>query len=445
MGAPELVKLHTVASNFVASGDRRGVLRKVLDRAGPSVLKDVLTQAVDSKRPRPRTAVAMALGDLPFIPELAVELCAHHLERMEEKHESDPSAELSAWGVGFLLDAAVETLIRAPDVAAPLVDPIERWIRYVSTHRDCDLGRVDSLRGKAQPTWGLSHHMNKGVSGGDWHCVAARPGRVTRPILLYLLSGLRRAPRGAPSDEAVTQMCADALGVFRQDIRWRGDQMNLDRPTKREHEVMNHSLSWGRALLLLSEITGDAEDRGLVEGLAAFFKGSLIREASGLPAWAYHPSFDDRFHSFPSRIWKSNHDIGFVVDCHARGVAFDDDDLRLYARVFKEVVLAPGHVNASISGEVIDPLAYWVDGETFGSALCGWNLLSGVAPEIEPMIARAIVGNPSFTPMFWFSSSRSIAAYARRPDAEALRPAFPFTEELYVLNRKLSTSPSRTA
>jgi hypothetical protein len=445
MQAPDLIKLHNVAADFAATGERREVLKERLRKLPSSPLKDALAAALASHRPKSRAAVAMALADLPFIPEIAVTFCLHALERMEDKHRTDPPAELGAWGLGHLLDAAVETLIRAPEAAEPLIAPIERWIAYLATHRDCDIkGRVDTLRGRAQPTWGLSHHLNKGVPGGDWHCVAARPGRVVRPVLLYLLSGLRQPAPGALSDDGVIQMCDEALGVFREDIRWQGDRMNLDRPTKNEHEVMNHSLSWGRALLYLSELTGDSEDRRSVEGLAAFFKSNLIPEPGGLPSWAYHPSFDNVRHSFPSRIWKANHDITFAVDCHSLGVGFSEDDLRLYARVFKEVVLAPGYVNATTSSEVIEPLTYWEGDGNYGSALCGWNALGGIAPEIEPMIARTIAAQPSFASAFWFSSARSYAAYARRPDPETLEPAFPISPKLYALKRKFSTSPSLT-
>lgn len=435
MGHDTLITLHRAACHHALTGEGREDLRERIARAEGTVLGDAVGWAVAQERPR--ATLAMVLADMPFLPELAVGAVADTLRGARRAHFKGKERELSAWKVGFALEAAVDVLLRAPEAGAPLIEPIEAWIETLATERDCDLGRVDVLRDRMMPCWGISTKLPG--RGGGWTCVAARPGRVTYPLLRYVEAGLRRPAPGARSDEAVVEMASASLRCFDEDLMWSGGEANLRRPIKDDHEVLNHTLSWARALLVLSELTGDAETRRVVDGAAAFFRASLIEEPGGLPAWAYQPSFEDRRCQFPSEIWKANHDLGFVAECHRRGVAFDAADMERFARVLTEVVLAPGFANATVSRLRPAPLAVEAAGPgNYGASLCGWNVLGAARPEVEPAIAVAMAGNPGVVPRFWMTSPRALSAYCRRPGLDALDPAFPEVAEAYRLGRPVT-------
>ena len=417
MGDVNLWKLHRRAAAFATTGAGLDALRRALDEGGDTPLEHALAWALGQRHRR--SAALTILADMPFLPDLAAAGALRNLGRKGDGGEGN------AWMVGFALEAAVDTLRRAPEVGGPLIEAIERWIARLMARRDSELGRIDVLRGRALPTWGSGKKLTS-RAGMPWTAVAARPGRLAYPLLRYVELGLRDAGPGAPSDEAVVAMCGDAVRCFDEDLVWHGAEANLRCLITDGPEVLNHTLSWARAVLVHAEVTGDAEGRRIAEGAAAFFRGCLVEEETGLPAWAYRPSFEDRRHGFPSWIWKANHDLSFAAECHRRGLGFDDADMARFARVFHEVVLARGYVKATMSSR--DPIALAeravLDGNP-GSALCGWNVLSEAEPGIERSIALAMAGNPHLVPGFWFSSPRAIGAYARRPDRAGLDPAFP--------------------
>jgi hypothetical protein len=95
----------------------------------------------------------------------------------------------------------------------------------------------------------------------------------------------------------------------------------------------NQFLSYGRVLLLLHDLTGEASYLAKAKRMAEYFKGQCSLTPEGAYVWHYMPmgtQFEDTSHG--------NLVIGFVVDAHSRGVVFDQSDMVRFTMTFLKLM-----------------------------------------------------------------------------------------------------------
>jgi hypothetical protein len=427
--ARTLRRHHLEVTDALVAG-RRPPPRVVRGLAAAAVGTDLADQAsdlaarVDAEEPQVlhRRLVAAA----PSLDLLAA--CVDHgFAAVHRRADADGCVPAWLWSWTAEASVAAYEATREPRFAAPVLASFLTLLE----HRDDRRGRVDVVRRRTVRSWGVpaswwTQHGRGGFDRG-WTTNVDAAGRLTYPVLR--LARLLAADGGPGGDDPVTtavvEACATALHEFDDDLQVvPGVGGAYRRAALDDVEPLNHSLAAGRALLELAALTGDRVAREQATELARFLRWSLRRGSGGAYVWAYRPIPDQPAPARPGRGWKPNRswkadvDASFALACHEHDLAFDRRDLARFARTFtRGVVLPDGTLNSYISPVRVQPLGSADATPTErlrAPGVATWNLLAGIDPAVHRGVERAVADHPDVFTRGWFTSPRTVRAYAER-------------------------------
>lgn len=406
---------------------RARTLRHLLAAAAGTDLEDQVAELaarVDADEPE---VLRRRLLAAPTSLDLLAALVERGFAAVHRRADADGC--VPAWLWSWTAEAAVTAYeaTREPRFAAPVLTSFLALL----DHRDDRCDRSDVVRRRAVRSWGVppgwwARH-GRGAFDHGWTANVDAAGRITYPVLRLarLLAADGRPLTDDPATAGVVEACAVALHEFDDDLQVvPGVGASYRRAALDDTEPLNHSLVAGRALLELAALTGDTTARDQAAELARFLRWSLRRGSGDAYVWAYRPLPDQPAPARPDRTWKPNRswkadvDASFAVACHEHGLAFDARDLARFARTFtRGVVLPDGTLNSYISPTRIEPLLR--PGATPTERLrapgvATWNLLGGVDPAVHNGVERAVADHPAVFTRGWFTSPRTIRAYAER-------------------------------
>jgi hypothetical protein len=361
----------------------------------------------------------------------SADLVAAHVERgLAAVHRRTAVEEgVPGWKWSWLAEASVAAYeaTRQPRFASPVLASFLLLLDERDDRRD----RVDVVRGRTLRSWGVpaswwAQH-SRGAFDLGWTANVDVAGRIAYPVLRLtrLLAAEGRPVTDDPATSGVVEACAAALREFDDDLDVvAGVGGSYRRAALGDVEPLNHSLVAGRALLELAAVTGDGTARDQATELARFLRWSLRQGVGDAYVWAYRPLPHQPAPARPGRGWKPNRswkadvDASFALACHEHGLAFDTRDLARFARTFtRGVVLPDGTLNSFISPTRVEPLRR--DGATPTERLrapgvATWNLLGAVDPAVHRGVERAVADHPQVFTRGWFTSQRTVRAYAER-------------------------------
>jgi hypothetical protein len=406
---------------------RPRVVRGLVDAAaGTDLAGQVadLTARVDADEPQVLYRRLMTAAPSLDLLAASVERGFAAVERGAEANGCVP-----AWLWSWTAEASVAAYEATRDQR--FAAPVLASFRTLLEHRDDQRGRVDVVRRRTVRSWGVpatwwAQH-NRGAFDRGWTANVDAAGRIAYPLLrlVRLLATDGRPVGDDPATADVVEACATALHEFDDDLQVvPGVGGTYRRAALDDVEPLNHSLAAGRALLELAALTGDGVARDQATELARFLRWSLRRGSGGAYVWAYRPIPDQPAPARPGRDWKPNRswkadvDASFALACHEHDLAFDRRDLVRFARTFtRGVVLPDGTLNSFISPVRVQPLrsaGATPTERTRAPGVATWNLLGRIDPAVHQGVERAVADHPHVFTRGWFTSPRTVRAYAER-------------------------------
>jgi len=137
----------------------------------------------------------------------------------------------------------------------------------------------------------------------------------------------------------------------------RGAYRFTENPTQRvPSEILPHNqyLALGRTYLVLKDVDGvPHRDDYLKKAtmMARYFK-SCLKLNDGAYLWNYWDPTSDEIRRHPEDVSHGTIDIGFVVEACNRGVVFDVEDMKRFARTYVEVMWNGSKTDPIIAGAV---------------------------------------------------------------------------------------------
>jgi len=327
---------------------------------------------------------------------------------------SDNESATLAWGESYVM-MSLAAMFRATG------DP--EYLRRLAWHGDGVLAMRDDQRGVTD---------YRGVSGACWrnlhyqpndepYCYVVHSGMLTYPLAefarLVMANGLEDelAEDGLPfGDKAAIYVAAAEATLAHHDDQWnpagyyafRSDATFLPYPGV--DLPLNQSNAMGRALLVLYDLTGDAEYLDKATALAQRFDAQISVGPDGEYRWNY---WGGAFSGDGEDISHAAINVDFAALCAERGVVFDAADLEGFTRTFMGPVyvddrtlsdyvgggatngssyrpqagrwmrLTPTSTAVYTAVRDIYDLDYPAEGIGSGSTLASWSLLA----EFEPV------------------------------------------------------------
>jgi hypothetical protein len=342
---------------------------------------------------------------MPFLPSLFKEYVEWNSEALFK--ELNPNEPYKAWAWSHVLEAAIAGFVRTSDPWYKIV--IERGIEHALRFRDSERGYVDAIRGRPLKAWGVTNKVP-----GTWVNVVTSSGRIVYPILRYL--ELARTNKWSVPDEWL-QASVDALDEFAPDFVTDscGERGCFERPAIGDLEPLNHVACVGRALLILSNLTGVEKYNLMVKQLAAFFRSALVLEDAGHYAWGYRPTLDNPRAGPATPFWKGDVDLSFIVDCFRADIEFNSADMTRFAATLRQSIIRQDglYCHVSLNRNVsIEEKAEKIRSNIYG--LCSWQMLTPFDANVQILIEKTMIDNSSYFSGGWLGSTRAAVAYAMK-------------------------------
>lgn len=342
-------------------------------------------------------------------------------DTLERAREPARRGAIYAWEWATLARAALEAHEALGDGA--FLELVARSGDAVLADRDDRHARVDSFHRRVRPGWSHGEHLE-----GHQTCLLTHSGRIAFPLLRFAQVVRDDAALGAAHGERAARFrnaVAEALDDFDADYRTLPGRAlgYYHRPTRDDVDPLNHQCAAAEALVLLADLDPSHARTQRVSELANWFRAAAREQPDGSWSWPYTPTPETLGDPAPKGeySWKAAISILFPIRAHEHGLAFEADDLARIARTFLGSVHRDGAFQRRIDPRR-DPLHA---GYGPNSAIVGWMLLDGHAPEIRRILERAVGRQPALFPGGWFTSAHSVLAYAHRlgPPRPGARPA----------------------
>lgn len=365
-----------------------------------------------------RAAYADAYRDFVKAPahkEVLHDYLARSLPRAAQRARERPE-ELAlgfAWEWAYLAQAAINAYRHTDDVRfLRLVVP---QFGEIMARRDLASGRIDETTGRPSRAW-----SSKVGDARNWKAVITHAGRITAPMAEFVeLVRARPALTGPYGAEAQRLLGAieEVAAEFEPDYRLLPGRQAGYYVTRGEGAVepLNHVHAFGETLVLLHAVTRQEKYRKRITELAAFFAAAQFPQPNGTRVWGYRPTPDNLTRHAPEPIWKAQITVRFVLRGFAHGVGFGAPEVRNAAAVFlKNVSLADGKFNVTISAVRREPLDTLGSRASLGRGLAGWIYLDAVDPAVRGAIEEAVARDTRIFPRGWLQSGITAEAYSQR-------------------------------
>jgi hypothetical protein len=236
-------------------------------------------------------------------------------------------------------------------------------------------------------------------------------GLITLPMAEFLLLLRRDGPAAARFRERAATDLAEVeavLGEFAAEYRRHWGAGYFVDPASGRAEALNHAALHGAALALVWALTGDSAYRLRVEALARFFRRAMTVERDGTVSWGYEPA-PGAMQVPGEGIWKATASLELPLAAHRVGLAFDDADMRRFARTLLWRVIMPAGL-AQHLGRLPPQLmdARFHGGSLAGQGLATWPMLEPWHPAVTPAVLDAMAAQPPLFPNGWFGGSRAL-------------------------------------
>lgn len=253
-----------------------------------------------------------------------------------------------AWGESYVM-MSLAAMTRATG------DPT--WLDELARHADAALAQRDDVRGVSDyrgvstACWQNTSYQ----SGGEAYCYVVHSGMVGYPLAEYArlvgVYGLEDElgyDGQTMGDKAAAYVAAAEDVVAAHDDQWRSDGTYVFRPDADFLAYpsvalpLNQSNAMGRLLLVLHELTGDAEYLDKATALAERFEESMDDYRWNYWAGSYQAPGEDVSHAAIN--------VDFATMCASRGLVFDDADMVGVADSFMERVYIDDQTFSSYLG-----------------------------------------------------------------------------------------------
>lgn len=346
-------------------------------------------------------------------PEVLLGAVDAEIKAAFQSAERDPNnyGKYFSWGLSRPVMAAVlgYEFTRDRRFLVLLAQTFDRIIPL----RDIELDRVDEVRSRKMRNWGTDRY----AGDGRYSAEITTAGRVAYPMIRWV-EFIRTDPAlqsefGERADRYLS-IAQAALAEYDAEFRTivgtpQGYYLHVPR---QKAEALNH-MSWaGNALVVLSSLRDDPSALRKAEGIAEYFKASMVKDDRGCLVWQYMPQPDDRKHPALEFTWKSRTTIELPIFFASRGIIFTDADLQAISRTFLlNIQREDGRWSARID-DVFDDLENY--GNTGGGLLCltPYIQLDHVEPAVREAIEVLVATRPDAGG--WLRKGHALIAYAHR-------------------------------
>ena len=313
------------------------------------------------------------------------------LDKLPED-DSDGYGEL-AWGTSYGM-MALNVLYEATGDTKYL-DRQARVIDEVLARRDCDLAAkygperyIDTQRRRVLDAWGTGHYSN-----GKHTCWAVHTGMLAYPMADFVRIVRRGGAALLPYREKAESFLPKIEAAIREfDEEWReGPEQGMGYYVFPGGAILpnNQMNAPGRALFILSDLTGRREYRTKAEKLATFFKSKLTHvPEKDCYFWAYSQGKPDGPPGQGEDVSHAAINAHFAYLAWEHKAAFDDVDMqRLAHTVTKGVYLSQGQLSATLGGSKPN--------NSLTAQIGRWGFLARFDPEVERVICDYVAAHPT--------------------------------------------------
>lgn len=267
-----------------------------------------------------------------------------------EKNPTD-NGRYFGWAVSINSFAALTAFDRTGEVR--FAELAAEALTKTLAHRDDRIGRRDEVRGRVMKAWGGTRYLKD----GRYSTNITLTGRVSFVLLLFAELVRRNPTQLAHYDSLAADFLAaarESMDDYADEFAVTGDAGYYLRPTHEDIEPLNH-MSWaGKALILLHALTGERKYREMAEGMARYFKRTMVYEDESV-YWPYQADAEGVPIHPIERVWKARTSAQFILFAWQHGVVFTDDDVKAVARtILTRVFRSDGRVSARIDGAFYD-------------------------------------------------------------------------------------------
>lgn len=263
----------------------------------------------------------------------------------------DDNGRYFGWAVSINSFAALTAFDRTGEMR--FIELAAESLTKTLDHRDDRIGRRDDVRKRVMKGWGGTRYLKD----GRYSTNITLTGRVSFVLLLFVDLVRRHPAQLAHYDSLAADFLTaarESMDDYEGEFVVTGNAGYYVRPTHDDIEPLNH-MSWaGNALILLHELTGERKYREMAEGMARYFKRTMIYDG-GRVHWPYQADAEGAPIHPIERVWKARTSAQFILFAWQRGVVFSDDDVQAVAQtILTRVFRSDGRVSTRIDGAFYD-------------------------------------------------------------------------------------------
>lgn len=319
-------------------------------------------------------------------------------------------AKRFAWPIGYCCEAALIAYQRTKE--ARFLEFVASAFTEVVKHRDCEIGVVDTYRGRITKSW-----TDGAYKEGHSLTHVSIGGRITYPALEFCRIVLTGEGPSQYSDTAkrFLEVCLDAVDEYADDLQpLCGGQRYYMMPEKHEVEAFNHVHSLVNSQIVLWELTGEERFRDRAFAALDVWCAGIEVTETGPWRWRLRPKWlspNDR--AAPEYTWKAQIAVQAARLAYRAGMMFDRSDMQAIARSFTELMVnGEGGIQ-----ERMDPRRKYEVTEghreaTRAQNITGFLQFAEFLPEVATAVTRIVERRPDLFPKGWFSSEGAIRGLA---------------------------------
>lgn len=242
-----------------------------------------------------------------------------------------PGAALKAWVISYACEAAAIAFDKTGDESALKVLLLagERLLAC----RDDALGRVDTVRLRVMPAWGVAERI---VEGHYTNNVVVT-GRLTYPFLRMAYASRKYPVLASRYERTIARVYTamrEAVLTFDDEFFDDGVTASYLRPVHNDFEPFNHVHALANSLTVIACADNDGQVKERVKRIASFFKSTWWTNENGTVSWYYQPLKGRETPYVPERIWKASITAQFPLLAYESGLALERADIETIARSF---------------------------------------------------------------------------------------------------------------
>lgn len=342
----------------------------------------------------------------------------------EAKAEPDYRTVQFAWGWAYTAEISLMAYAATGD--RRFLDLVTDSFDYILACRDSELGIADQTRARTLKAWGSSYFTDYARKKGYlraknaepvWSCNVVTTGRIAYPALLFcrqVKAAKHLLESYSGKAQIYLQVIQEAVNEFLGDFRELKHGMGYFwRVERNEVEPLNHQNTFGKSLILLSELTGYDAYREIAMRLARYFKSEMRIDENDALVWGYKGSCAgpvSRSQEIED-IGHGNLNMQFALVAHQHGIVFDEGDMRRLSNTFTRNIYRG---DCQFIGGLSPKRENNVFKDHYSGHLLNWIVLSPFNPAVRQILERAVALRYDLYPGNWFTNTISPIAYACR-------------------------------